>query len=440
MAQGPWPAHPHRVTAKCWRKRGITKPDLLAHFEKSIPPLKLVQKLSDKGAGPALVPLLDANGDGHLSREELEHSAQSLHCRDFNDDQIITDLELIAGPSLSESSDAEVVPTNVEGSILPLTGKMDGASVAEILLGRYDRNRDGMISLKIPAEVQVIAGTLSKLDADGDQLLTRAELQGYLALPLDADLPFIMGGGKTRRKATAGTNYRLREKRLISGYRIQVGSMEINFGFKKGDGNQDENQPILRNFDTNKNGTLDTTEFESVPDRPEFVVMDLDHNGSLTPIEFDNYFDTRRKAITAQLLLDATEQGSDLFRSFDLNADRVLTPREMMFAPKLMESLDLNHDGFLASNEMSYNLDLLLMRNSARVQANANAIRRQSAAPQVRADRAGPGWFQKMDRNRDGDVGLPEFPGNRQAFNKLDVNGDGLISAEEANAIVTTSR
>lgn len=421
-------------------KDGVTKPQLMAHFDKSIPPLKLVQKLSDKGAGPALVPLLDANGDGHLSHEELKTCAKHLHCRDFNDDQLITDLELISGPSLNESADSENSPTNVEGSIIPLTDKMTGQAVAEILLGRYDRNRDGIISLKTPPEVQVIAGSLSKLDTDGDQALSREELKGYVDLPLDANLPFVMGGGKPREKASAGENYRLREKRLIGGYRIQVGSMEINFGFKKGDGNQDENQPILRNFDTNKNGTLDTTEYESVPDRPDFVVVDLDHDSALTPIEFDNYYDTRRKAITAQLLLDATEQGSDLFRSFDLNADRVLSPREMITAPKLMESLDLNHDGLLASNEMSYNLDLMLMRNSPRVQANANAIRRQNALPQVRADRTGPSWFQKMDRNRDGDVGLPEFPGTRQTFAKLDLNGDGLISAEEAGSIETSSR
>ena len=46
---------------------------------------------------------------------------------------------------------------------------------------------------------------------------------------------------------------------------------------------------------------------------------------------------------------------------------------------------------------------------------------------------AGPLWFRKMDRNRDGDVSRKEFLGSEAEFRKIDANGDGLISADEAN-------
>ena len=44
----------------------------------------------------------------------------------------------------------------------------------------------------------------------------------------------------------------------------------------------------------------------------------------------------------------------------------------------------------------------------------------------------GPVWFQKMDRNRDGDVSRKEFLGTDEQFRAIDANGDGLISVEEA--------
>ena len=45
---------------------------------------------------------------------------------------------------------------------------------------------------------------------------------------------------------------------------------------------------------------------------------------------------------------------------------------------------------------------------------------------------AAPLWFQKMDRNADGDLSRTEFFGPKAAFLKLDADGDGLVSVEEA--------
>jgi Ca2+-binding EF-hand superfamily protein len=53
-------------------------------------------------------------------------------------------------------------------------------------------------------------------------------------------------------------------------------------------------------------------------------------------------------------------------------------------------------------------------------------------APGTRTPAAGPSWFRKMDRNKDGDVSRREFLGPRAAFEKLDRDHDGLIDAAEA--------
>ena len=44
----------------------------------------------------------------------------------------------------------------------------------------------------------------------------------------------------------------------------------------------------------------------------------------------------------------------------------------------------------------------------------------------------GPVWFQRMDRNLDGDLTCKEFLGPRHVFEQLDADHDGLIDPKEA--------
>ncbi len=45
---------------------------------------------------------------------------------------------------------------------------------------------------------------------------------------------------------------------------------------------------------------------------------------------------------------------------------------------------------------------------------------------------SGPMWFQRMDRNGDGDLTWDEFLGPRQVFHQLDSDQDELINEAEA--------
>ena len=48
---------------------------------------------------------------------------------------------------------------------------------------------------------------------------------------------------------------------------------------------------------------------------------------------------------------------------------------------------------------------------------------------------AGPAWFRRMDRNRDGGVSRREFLGTREQFERLDqATATALVSPVEADA------
>ncbi len=412
------------MSAKTW-----TREDLRRRIEAAAPPLSLKQRLSSKGAGPALIPLLDVDGDGRLSKEELSSAEKSLHGRDFNDDQLITVQELIAGPSISNSGENGAG----EGSVVLLTEALDAAAVAEILLARYDRNRDGALSLRAPAELVSAADGLATLDADGDQSLSRQELRGFLTLPLDAELPLAFGAtGATRQRGEAAPQYRLQRK-LDGGYRLHVGSSEIKFKRNNSNPSKDDRQPRFKDFDANADEALDANELANIPDRPELALLDANRDGKISASEFDAYFLNRARIAAVQLVLEVSDQGADLFTTLDRNFDRVLTPRELQSAPELIATEDRDGDGYLGGVEMSYNLDLELSRGGPRAVQNApGGATRAVSEPQVKGDRQGPDWFLKMDRNRDGDVSLSEFLGSRATFHQLDRDGNGLLSADEA--------
>jgi Ca2+-binding EF-hand superfamily protein len=279
------------------------------------------------------------------------------------------------------------------------------------------------------------SSALSALDADQDQMLSRPELLGFLNLPFDAELPLSFGDiGSVQRRGEAKSRFRLSRRGSDGGYRLHVGSGQVKFERRNRDPSSSNSNrlPRLRDFDADSNGSLDANELMNVPDRPEFAMLDADRDGKISGAEFDSYFLQQSRIAASRFVLEVSDEGSDLFTALDTNFDRVLTPRELKSAPALLNSEDRDGDGFLGGVEMSYSLALELSRGSPRAaQNNLVGERRAAAEPSVKERREGPGWFQKMDRNRDGDVSLSEFLGSRATFRQLDKDGNQLLSPEE---------
>ncbi len=164
-----------------------------------------------------------------------------------------------------------------------------------------------------------------------------------------------------------------------------------------------------------------------------FDMMDADGDGKLYMKEVDAFVDQQTQAARSQMVLSVADQGRAIFAIVDLNRDRHLGIREIRDAVARVSSWDRNGDGQIRSDEIPHHYQLSIGRGQiTAVGMNAFNAPRMMAPPADRTPAAGPSWFRKMDRNRDGDISRREFLGPRADFERLDSDHDGLIDAEEA--------
>jgi Ca2+-binding EF-hand superfamily protein len=407
---------------------------------------------------------LDANSDGKLTRDELAQAVGSLLKLDLDEDEVVGAAEL--NPSLAQRDNVVVA----EEAMNPQGAKPEATKV--VFLANPDdstqswrhemvtRYGAGSKKLKLKdkrltrEDLGLDQATFDRLDTEKDGELDREELARFTERPADIEITVrfgTRGSGEPQLELHPSKEATMQSavRKLRDGLALDLGKtlaeMRCNDqgAIQAKINAQIARMSMLQQFkmlDVDNNGYLEKSEVERNPVfMSAFKAMDADNDEKVFEKEVIAYLDRtleiQGRAQLARGMLTVGDQGKGLFDLIDANHDGRLTVREMRNAPAILENGDRDGDGAMASNEIPRSYQLNLSRDAAGGNRFGRrvVVVRAGGGPQAPAEiRSGPIWFQKMDRNRDGDISRREFLGTAEQFKQIDSDADGLISIQEA--------
>lgn len=373
-------------------------------------------------AGP-LESFLDANDDGIIEVDEYNAGFARLKRVDFDDDDSVSMAELLT----YQKNLGEPLSTP------PPFSEVSDPELADRVIAAFERNR----------EVRWQRRRWAEIDANDDGSLTPEEVVAWVEAA-ESDLVVRIDVAPTtgnRIKVSAGeARVKLaRPERQRARTRAEVlvgpagGASNVEFRVKKSFGASDGTAFLkLKHIvaDTDQNGYLSPDEyggFDPKPNNATYEAIDRDDNKMLTSAELEWYLKHVQRMAQLQVKVSAKNLTTSLFEHIDeqQNIDNRLTPREVVLA-----STERHRANFASSQyQVDAETDVINFIPASAMQMGDAAVSR----PRAREFLRGPQWFQKMDRNRDGDLIWREFLGPRAIFDQIDANGDGFIVADEAD-------
>jgi Ca2+-binding EF-hand superfamily protein len=399
---------------------------------------------------------LDSNQDGKLSAQEMAQAETALLRFDLDEDEMLTAEELMPGgennsPFGRPFNGGQASPNADIGFLEIKSEKVNNLS--RQVLVHYDKNKNGKLSQK---EIGLDKPLFDKLDANHDGQLDAKEFTAFFRR--DADLELLVGAGSISQGAPiAGLLWKLGVSSLgavrVAVFNPHQRSMPLaakvkrrgpsTVAFTWGDahiavsasdqqfGNFSRQffEQRFREADVGKKGVVDRKQAMSARFLGEiFDLVDRNSDGKMTQQELKAYLDMQSEGAGCRIPLTFTDEGRSLFEVLDKDGDGRLSLRELRTAWARMQPLVGREDG-LTQQAIPRRLDVSASQNPRRIRVVPGQSRRVNFAGKSRSV---PLWFQKMDRNQDGDISPREFLGRDEDFRKLDTDGDGLISTAEA--------
>ncbi|HTU23140.1 MAG TPA: hypothetical protein VMG10_34210 [Gemmataceae bacterium] len=380
---------------------------------------------------------LDADRNGALSEDEILQAQTLLLAKDQDDDDCVT-LDEFKPVEPAMMMPAVLVPGRERPTLAAVSNLLvDGAGrlFAPRLVRRYDRNSDGKLS---PAESGLAPERFRALDTDRDGKLSAEELASLPQQPPDVEAALDLkppAGHLPQVQVSSGPNVQATRPDFAS-FLFADTVLELAVrSFDPLDAAVADARQQFNRLDVDQNGYLDRDELkENVRfQRGLFELIDTDGDDKLFWPEMERYVLNRAEAAATRCDIVLHDLGHGFFEALDLNHDGRLGLREIRVAAATLEKLRKPRQAMLRANDPPRRLYLEVIRGSFQLFGTGGTG--VSTVPQVVVQprsAVGPIWFQRMDRNLDGDLTWKEFLGPRHVFEELDSDHDGLIDPKEA--------
>lgn len=401
-------------------------------------PIQLLISDSAQQGEASLFSSLDLDGDRALSEQELHFPPKWRMQFDRNDNEVFELNELLDFDATQAGRQPGVWPvrrSDAEDPIWLVTGDdRQRVSLAAVLIRKYGSGR-----VITPKGLWPGATTFNQFDADQDGRWNRQEVAQWLSAPqpdLQLRIQLQKSASQVQLIDGNGTN-----NTANSQVTIQGPTLKANIAVRDAGNNaawKSELQNAMRTLDANNNGYLEPGEAASNGVLPQmYPRLDADGDRKLYPQEVEDFLQTHVEIASASIEIYVADQGRSLMHALDQDGDNKLSLREQRHAPSLLARQDLNGDGKLTTEELVHYQSWIIRPGQLSLEAfgldvdNGAEVAFDASPPAKKP--TGPLWFQKMDRNGDGDLSQREFLGTPEQFHMLDSDNDGLIDGKEAS-------